>query len=372
MVIEDDNIMIKKGFVLGLFITIVAGVGNANGDNANPDPDPLTTNKKLIDYPNTLKSGDVAKIRGLIKNGVDVNAAANDGATPLGEASQEGHPEIVKLLLAAGADVNAADNDGATPLGLAWQEGHSETVKLLLAAGADVNAVNNKGHQSILTQDDVWYVISAVPIDYDTAVKLYNSGNPLNRESMSSQGTVQDVNAKLLASAAYGNPHASLLLATLIFPAGYPEAAYYHSTIAIELSKRRYWEYFGLNIGWTNEHTNAALALQTAVRPKLTTEKLELLNLQANMFLDLHTAYSLSTEGFAKKAKKSRGTKFDEIVGSLGGGLGVRCSADGVLVDCPRSPLHRKYGYPSVPRERCLQILEEHGYGDPCRLKNKN
>jgi ankyrin repeat protein len=46
----------------------------------------------------------------------------------------------VQLLLAAGAAVNAAGDDGWTPLLYAADNGHSDVVQLLLAAGANVNA----------------------------------------------------------------------------------------------------------------------------------------------------------------------------------------------------------------------------------------
>ena len=45
----------------------------------------------------------------LAKEGVDVNQATNDGATPLCIASQNGHCEVVSMLLAKeGVDVNQA------------------------------------------------------------------------------------------------------------------------------------------------------------------------------------------------------------------------------------------------------------------------
>ena len=69
----------------------------------------------------------------LAKQGVDVNQAADDGVTPLYIASQEGHSEVVSMLLAKqGVDVNQARNDGDTPLYVAIDNGYSEVVSMLL------------------------------------------------------------------------------------------------------------------------------------------------------------------------------------------------------------------------------------------------
>ena len=50
-------------------------------------------------------------------DGVDVNKATEDGATPLYIASREGHSSVVELLLKAdGVDVNKGKEDGWTRL----------------------------------------------------------------------------------------------------------------------------------------------------------------------------------------------------------------------------------------------------------------
>ena len=82
---------------------------------------------------------DITKIQEAIQSGADVNVRNKYGVTPLLMASQNGHAEVVKLLLAAKADVNAAMTNGVTPLFIASEKGHTEIVKLLLAARADVN-----------------------------------------------------------------------------------------------------------------------------------------------------------------------------------------------------------------------------------------
>ena len=44
------------------------------------------------------------------------------------------------MLLAAGADLNAVDDSGTTPISIAAQEGHHQIVEILLAAGANLGA----------------------------------------------------------------------------------------------------------------------------------------------------------------------------------------------------------------------------------------
>ena len=56
-------------------------------------------------------------------------------------ASQNGHLEVVRLLLEASADKDKAAESGATPLIMASQQGHLETARLLLEASADKDKV---------------------------------------------------------------------------------------------------------------------------------------------------------------------------------------------------------------------------------------
>ena len=62
------------------------------------------------------------------------------GKTPLMAASEEGHDEVVRVLLDAGADVNASEENGKGALYYASDEGHTSTAQLLLDRGADVSA----------------------------------------------------------------------------------------------------------------------------------------------------------------------------------------------------------------------------------------
>ena len=59
----------------------------------------------------------------LITAKATVDQAANDGATPLLVASQEGHVEAMQALIIAKAAVDQASNDGATSLYAAYKKG---------------------------------------------------------------------------------------------------------------------------------------------------------------------------------------------------------------------------------------------------------
>src|SRR6476620_4329269 len=68
--------------------------------------------------------GDTAKVRQLIKQGADVNAAQGDGMTALHWAAQRGDAEQTKLLVYAGARLEAETRNGNyTPLHLASRIG---------------------------------------------------------------------------------------------------------------------------------------------------------------------------------------------------------------------------------------------------------
>ncbi len=69
---------------------------------------------------------------GLVADGcADVNAAAEDGLTPLHLAAAWGHDAVVELLLARRADLGARTTAGLTPLDLAAKHERASTAVLL-------------------------------------------------------------------------------------------------------------------------------------------------------------------------------------------------------------------------------------------------
>jgi len=90
--------------------------------------------------------GDVDKVRALLSEGADVNAAPGDGMTALHRAARAGNLAMAELLIGAGANVEARTRLGShRPLHVASASGRSGVVAVLVAAGAEVNALTDTG-----------------------------------------------------------------------------------------------------------------------------------------------------------------------------------------------------------------------------------
>jgi ankyrin repeat protein len=63
--------------------------------------------------------------------------------SPLYLAANEGHVEMVDLLLAKGSDVDAKSSHGRSPLVAAASRGHLDAAKVLLSKGAKVDAYSD-------------------------------------------------------------------------------------------------------------------------------------------------------------------------------------------------------------------------------------
>jgi ankyrin repeat protein len=103
---------------------------------------------RLID---AVTQQDIATVRGLLKQRVDVNAAQGDGATALHWAAHRDDLAIADLLIRSGARANAANHLGATPLHLACTNRSAAMVERLLAAGGNANASLLNGETVLMT-----------------------------------------------------------------------------------------------------------------------------------------------------------------------------------------------------------------------------
>lgn len=97
---------------------------------------------------NTIKAGDVQKVKESIQKDIDVNFQYN-GRNALHAACKTGSAEMVELILNAGADVNSISDEGKGLTSLQWvtwgfgMEKSIEVIRLLLEHGADPNLAQN-------------------------------------------------------------------------------------------------------------------------------------------------------------------------------------------------------------------------------------
>lgn len=83
----------------------------------------------------------------LIDSSLDLNTAEPDtGRTALHYAAENGHSNIVALLLAHGVDSNLVDSDGRTPMLLATKVSEPHCFLSLLRQGCDISAKDLKGY----------------------------------------------------------------------------------------------------------------------------------------------------------------------------------------------------------------------------------
>jgi hypothetical protein len=98
-------------------------------------------------------AGDLGGVRALLEgpDEVPVNTARDDkGRTALVLAAQQGHCELVKLLLDLGAHIHGRDDTGTTALIWAADAGHCEVVQLLLGRGAYVHSRDDTGVTALM------------------------------------------------------------------------------------------------------------------------------------------------------------------------------------------------------------------------------
>ncbi len=95
--------------------------------------------------------GEMAAVRSLLQQKVDVNAPLADGTTALHWAVRAGDLETTERLIHAGANVKAADHDGVTPIYLACSNVNAAIIGKLLDAGVDPNSASPNGETALMT-----------------------------------------------------------------------------------------------------------------------------------------------------------------------------------------------------------------------------
>ena len=103
------------------------------------------------DIADATESLAVDKLKQLLAQNRDINAAQADGTTALHWAAYHDDTQIAETLLAAGAKVNVRNHFRISPLILACQNGNEAIVKLLLANGSDPNQSYAGGETALMT-----------------------------------------------------------------------------------------------------------------------------------------------------------------------------------------------------------------------------
>lgn len=80
----------------------------------------------------------------------DLNAITNDGTTALMFAAQNGHSEVMELLLRNGANLDQQDNNGLSAFMRAAWGGHIAAMELLLANGAVIDQKSRTGLTAVM------------------------------------------------------------------------------------------------------------------------------------------------------------------------------------------------------------------------------
>ncbi len=106
----------------------------------------LPVHASVQDLIDSIKNKDLAQAETLLKNGENVNAANEQGNTPLHYAVATNNADMARLLLQYGADMNAENTKGWSPLKIAQTKNVAEVTEVLMEklkqpAVAEVKAV---------------------------------------------------------------------------------------------------------------------------------------------------------------------------------------------------------------------------------------
>lgn len=114
----------------------------------------------------------------LLKHGADIELGAS---TPLMEAAQEGHLDLVRFLLETGADVHAQTQTGDTALTYACENGHTDVADVLMCYGAELEHESEGGRTPLMKACRAGHIC--------TIKFLISKGADVNRQSTSNDHT---------------------------------------------------------------------------------------------------------------------------------------------------------------------------------------
>lgn len=102
-------------------------------------------------------TGDKATVEDALKRGLDVNLREPmGGSTLLITSAFAGQTEVVQTLMKNGADLEAKNNEGASALYTAAFFSHPETLQVLIDGGGDVNTFEKNGQTPLDSVSGPW------------------------------------------------------------------------------------------------------------------------------------------------------------------------------------------------------------------------
>jgi len=164
-----------------------------------------------------IGSGDLRKMKQLLKDGAEINSTLPDGTTPLMTAAENGHNEIVLELIKLGVDVNQRKQDTFSAFLIACFLGHDDVVKTLAKHGADVNAAYEIGSSQGKSGNQTALTVAAARGNCPMCALLLKLGADLNVVSDSgytplmwslANGSSEDAAEMLLKAGASPDPDA--------------------------------------------------------------------------------------------------------------------------------------------------------------------
>ena len=128
--VDDEGITPLWTAAYGGFAEIVRALLEAGAD-----PDTFESRWKMSSLSMAVQNGHIEIVEMLLAAGAAVEGYRPDGNTPLIVAGHRGRTEIARILLDAGADINARSRRGMTPLSAAVESGQLITAKFLAENG---------------------------------------------------------------------------------------------------------------------------------------------------------------------------------------------------------------------------------------------